>query len=147
MKALVVTFLTSLLFGLVFSASAQIINVPRRVENKVVNRVNNKIDHGIDKGLDAVEDDITGKNKKEDKSKTEPGKTDTKKTGNDATGTAKQDQQSLESYSQYDFVPGDKVLLFEDFSQDAVGDFPALWTTDVAGEINTLNVAPGNWFI
>jgi len=42
-------------------------------------------------------------------------------------------------------VPGDQVILYEDFSQDAVGDFPALWTTDAAGEINTLNIAPGNW--
>jgi outer membrane protein OmpA-like peptidoglycan-associated protein len=51
----------------------------------------------------------------------------------------------LKAFSNYDFVPGDKVLLYEDFSQDAVGDFPALWTTDVSGEINTLNIAPGNW--
>lgn len=42
-------------------------------------------------------------------------------------------------------MPGDQVILYEDFSQDAVGDFPALWTTDAAGEINTLNIAPGNW--
>lgn len=56
------------------------------------------------------------------------------------------DQPSLQAYSKYDFVPGDQVLFFEDFSQDAVGDFPALWTTDVAGEVNTLNIAPGNWF-
>ncbi len=53
--------------------------------------------------------------------------------------------QSLQAYSQYDFVPGDKVLLYEDFSQDAVGDFPALWTTNKSGEINTLSIAPGNW--
>jgi outer membrane protein OmpA-like peptidoglycan-associated protein len=26
-----------------------------------------------------------------------------------------------------------------------VGDFPALWTTNTAGEINSLNIAPGNW--
>jgi outer membrane protein OmpA-like peptidoglycan-associated protein len=52
----------------------------------------------------------------------------------------------LQSYSKFDFVPGEKVILFEDFSQDAVGDFPMLWTTDVAGEINSLNIAPGNWF-
>jgi Outer membrane protein and related peptidoglycan-associated (lipo)proteins len=26
------------------------------------------------------------------------------------------------------------------------GDFPALWTTDVAGEVNTLNVGSGHWF-
>lgn len=56
-----------------------------------------------------------------------------------------QDQQSMQSFSTYDFVPGDKVLLFDDFSQDAVGDFPALWTANAAGEINTLNIAPGKW--
>ncbi len=56
-----------------------------------------------------------------------------------------QEQQSLQSYSSYDFVPGDKVILFDDFSQDAVGDFPALWTANAPGEINTLNIAPGKW--
>jgi OmpA-OmpF porin, OOP family len=56
-----------------------------------------------------------------------------------------QEQQSLQSYSTYDFVPGDKVILFDDFSQDAVGDFPALWTANAAGEINTLNIAQGKW--
>jgi OOP family OmpA-OmpF porin len=57
-----------------------------------------------------------------------------------------QKQPELQAYSKYDFVPGDKVIFFEDFSQDAVGDFPALWTTDVAGEVNKLNIVPGNWF-
>ena len=57
-----------------------------------------------------------------------------------------QKQPELQAYSKYDFVPGDKVIFFEDFSQDAVGDFPALWTTDVAGEVNNINIAPGNWF-
>ena len=56
-----------------------------------------------------------------------------------------QEQVSLQSSSVYDFIPGDKVILFDDFSQDAVGDFPALWTANAAGEINTLNIAPGKW--
>jgi outer membrane protein OmpA-like peptidoglycan-associated protein len=56
-----------------------------------------------------------------------------------------QEQQSMQSFSTYDFVPGDKVILFDDFSQDAIGDFPALWTANAAGEINTLNIAPGKW--
>jgi outer membrane protein OmpA-like peptidoglycan-associated protein len=149
MKALIGAFLAVFFFGMVFSVSAQIINVPKRVENKVVNRVNNKIDRGIDKGLDAVEDDITGKNKTTDKSKTEPAKTETKESGDKSAAAGKgataQDQPSLQSYSQYDFVPGDKVLLYEDFSQDAIGDFPALWTTNKSGEVNTLNIGPGNW--
>ncbi len=52
----------------------------------------------------------------------------------------------IEAKSQYDFVPGDRVLFFEDFSQDAIGDFPALWTGTGSGEVKTINVAPGNWF-
>ena len=55
------------------------------------------------------------------------------------------EQQSMQSYSTYDFIPGDKVILFDDFSQDAIGDFPALWTANAAGEINTLNIAAGKW--
>ncbi|HEY8657856.1 MAG TPA: hypothetical protein VIL78_02405, partial [Hanamia sp.] len=56
-----------------------------------------------------------------------------------ATNAPGKEQAELQAYSKYDFVPGDKVIFFEDFSQDAVGDFPALWTTDVAGEVNKLN--------
>jgi OmpA-OmpF porin, OOP family len=55
------------------------------------------------------------------------------------------EQIPLQSFSQYDFVPGDKVLLYEDFSQDAVGDFPALWSTNGSGEIKTINISNGNW--
>jgi outer membrane protein OmpA-like peptidoglycan-associated protein len=56
-----------------------------------------------------------------------------------------QEQQPMQSFSTYDFVPGDKVILFDDFSQDAVGDFPALWTANAPGEINTLSIASGKW--
>jgi len=146
MKAIVREFLVFCLLGMVTYSQAQVINIPKRVENKAVNRVNRQIDKGIDKGLDAVEDSIFGNNKK----KTTPAsqKTDPRQTGTATTtgskGDTKQDQ-SLKAFSNYDFVPGDKVLLFEDFSQDAVGDFPALWTTNKSGEVNTLNLAPGNW--
>ena len=144
MKALVVTILTFLFLGSWLNASAQIINVPKRVENKVVNRVNNKIDRGIDKGLDAAEKDIKEGVKGDNKSDSET-KGQTDQSGKTQAGSDKQGQEGLKAYSNYDFVPGDKVLLYEDFSQDAVGDFPALWTTNKSGEINTLSVAPGNW--
>lgn len=55
-------------------------------------------------------------------------------------------QQKLESFTHYDFVPGDQIILSEDFSQDAVGDFPALWTSNGGGEIKTINLASGKWF-
>jgi len=74
---------------------------------------------------------------------TTPEKKDAKTDGDKQSDV--QEQQSMQSYSTYDFIPGDKVILFDDFSQDAVGDFPALWTANAAGEINTLNIAPGKW--
>lgn len=54
---------------------------------------------------------------------------------------------SLQTYSKYDFVPGDKVLVYEDFSQDEVGDFPDKWNTNSSGEIVTLSNAPGHWLM
>jgi len=39
-------------------------------------------------------------------------------------------QDKLVSYSNYDFIPGDQVLFYEDFSQDNPGDIPALWSSN-----------------
>jgi outer membrane protein OmpA-like peptidoglycan-associated protein len=52
---------------------------------------------------------------------------------------------AFEAYSKYDFVPGDKVVAFEDFTQDEIGDFPAKWNTNGSGEIVTLAGKPGRW--
>ena len=60
--------------------------------------------------------------------------------------TAEATQQKLSSTSKYDFVPGDKIIYYDDFSQDAIGDFPALWTSNGSGEVKTVNIASGNWF-
>src|SRR5574339_17131 len=54
---------------------------------------------------------------------------------------------SLKTYSKYDFVPGEKVIVFEDFMQDAIGDFPAKWNTNAAGEIMTIEGKQGHWFV
>jgi OmpA-OmpF porin, OOP family len=55
-------------------------------------------------------------------------------------------QEKLVSYSNYDFIPGDQVLFYEDFSKDHIGDFPALWASNGSGEVKTLNIAEGRWF-
>ena len=54
-------------------------------------------------------------------------------------------QPELEAYSKYDFIPGEKIIFFEDFSQDKVGDFPILWNTNGSAEVVTTNLFPGNW--
>ncbi|WP_299125277.1 OmpA family protein [uncultured Winogradskyella sp.] len=52
----------------------------------------------------------------------------------------------LEVYSKYDFVPGDKLIFYDDFSNDFIGDFPAKWNTNGSGEVVTLNKVSGRWF-
>lgn len=52
---------------------------------------------------------------------------------------------ALSSTTTYDFVPGSRVLLADNFSQDALGQFPLKWYTRSKGEIVTLNTAKGNW--
>nr|WP_121273596.1 OmpA family protein [Pedobacter schmidteae] len=52
---------------------------------------------------------------------------------------------ALTSTTTYDFVPGSKVLLADDFAQDALGQFPLKWYTRSKGEVVTLNTAKGKW--
>jgi outer membrane protein OmpA-like peptidoglycan-associated protein len=115
-------------------------NIRRRVERAVNRSIDKKVDKSIDKAIDNALNKEKKTNEKDSIEATEREEEVIEKATSDMSTV------SLKSFSKYDFVPGDKVILFEDFSQDAVGDFPALWTTDAAGEVNTLNVASGNWF-
>jgi OmpA-OmpF porin, OOP family len=120
-----------------------------KLVDEAIDRRDNAVDNAIDKGFDSVEDSIekSGKDSQKKETQTTGQQGDDQKSQNssgDKSSTA--NQPKLESYTKYDFIPGDKVLLYEDFSQDAVGDFPALWTTNGSGEVRTLNNYPGNWF-
>lgn len=53
----------------------------------------------------------------------------------------------LKVYSKYDFVPGERIIAYEDFMQDAIGDFPAKWNTNSSGEVVTIDGNPGHWFM
>jgi outer membrane protein OmpA-like peptidoglycan-associated protein len=122
--------------------------IPGKVNSQVKIDLKKKL-ITIDKNAKAnVKKDVTKDQGTKDKQGT-PDKNELKTSDANNSKTDKQsdvqEQQSLQSFSSYDFVPGDKVILFDDFSQDAVGDFPALWTANAPGEINTLNIASGKW--
>lgn len=127
-------------------ASAQF-DIGRKIKDRAVR----KTDQSIDKGLDNVEKEVTGekkadKTKKED-SGTKPSDSSTEPAGlGGKTDAEKTNSPSLQTYSKYDFIAGEKVIFYDDFSQDAVGDFPALWNTNGSGEVMTTNLYPGNWF-
>lgn len=128
MKQLILLFLVILL-GFSQNSSAQILD---KLARKAEQRLNKEVDKVID-----------GNHK--DAKKSEDGTGDPSDPSAQNKASDGQEKATMQAYSKYDFVPGDKVLLYEDFSQDAIGDFPALWTTNKSGEINTLSIAPGNW--
>lgn len=55
------------------------------------------------------------------------------------------EKQGFETYSKFDFVPGDKIVFYDDFTQGNIGDFPSGWNTNGSGEIVTTNLFPGRW--
>ncbi|HRZ42332.1 MAG TPA: OmpA family protein [Bacteroidales bacterium] len=140
-----------IIFTLPFGLYGQI-NVPSKLKEKAKQRVEERVDRAIDKGLDKTEEELekmVKKDKKEDGTEEEPEK------GNDpendegsekSLNTSDSVKTSLISTTQYDFIPGDQILVYEDFSQDKIGEFPSLWTTNGSGEVKTLNIATGNWF-
>ncbi len=141
-------FLFVFLFCLIsINLNAQI-NIKGKVKNQTNNRANNKVDQGIDKGLDSVEEGVKNLFKK--KKKTEGDGQVEEQSDQDKPATQDQAKTpsgspSLQSYSKYDFIPGEKVMFYDDFSQDAIGDFPALWNTNASGEVVNTNLYPGNW--
>ncbi|QEC44584.1 OmpA family protein [Pseudobacter ginsenosidimutans] len=133
------------------NASAQKIDVKEKAKNAATNRADRKVDNSIDKGLDKIEEGIGGLFKKKNKSKKENNKEKSDeeskgKNGKKNDGDAgNQSQPSFASYNKFDFIPGDKILAFDDFMQDAPGDLPAKWNSTGAAEIATINGSAFNW--
>ena len=50
----------------------------------------------------------------------------------------------LKTYSKFDFIPGEKVLAYDDFSKDDVGDYPATWNTNFTGEVVNTSARDGH---
>lgn len=153
MKSIARLVVAALLLYVPLNAQGQIkVDLKKKLENKVNQRLNQRTDQAIDKGLDAVENDVKGG---ADKSKNEgqaAGGQDKPAANNAESAPANEqaaegakEQEQLQSYSKYDFVPGEKVIFFDDFSQDAVGDFPVLWNTNGSAEVVTTNLFPGKW--
>ena len=116
-----------------------------KAKEKVEQKVEEKTEEVMEKGFETVEKGVK-KEKSEEAEEAE--ESESEKSAEKKTGTMKsapQQKKSLESFTQYDFVPGDKILYFEDFSQDAIGDFPALWTSNGSGEVKNVSIAPGKW--
>lgn len=138
---LIVTFIT--LFFIASTLNYAQIDILGKIKEKVEEKIDQKTDEAIDEGLDKIEDDIKNKDKnKENQEET----TEQKSENETVQDEPKKKEESLSVYRKFDFIPGQKILFYDDFSTDNIGDFPAKWNTSGTGEIVTISKYPGNWF-
>jgi outer membrane protein OmpA-like peptidoglycan-associated protein len=143
-------------------ANAQLRNVKERVKQRVLDKKNQKINTTADNAVDSVFSKTEKEAKeivrgKPDSSKTKKGTaTDeiineknvggNKQQGNSESVSKNANDQTLfTAYAKFDFVPGEKIIAIEDFSQVAEGDFPDKWNTTSTGDIQRIEGRNEKW--
>jgi OmpA-OmpF porin, OOP family len=107
-------------------------------EGQILKKVTDKVKNKVNNTVDKTGDDTTNPNKNAADSTNNQNTSATDNKSESAPAT-------LKTYSKYDFVPGEKIIVFEDFAQDAVGDFPDKWNTNASAEIVTIESLQGKW--
>ncbi|MGE5457746.1 MAG: OmpA family protein [Methanococcaceae archaeon] len=145
-------------FGFTQSTNAQFFEkLKKKTEEQIKKegekRAEDKMKKGVNKGYDELEKQVTGSGdkKEEDKKKQEqqnlntpPNTTQNNTTGNTQPPTNTTFEAVINS--KYDFRPGEKIIFYDDFTAENIGDFPIQWNTTGSGEVVTTNVADGRWF-
>ena len=144
----------SIIFGSMDVAQAQILKklakkAEKAAERTVERRVERETEKKTDEALDKVfEGDSKSSGKQGKSAGRESGNDDGNSSGGhtaESTHDGGAEMKTFASYGKFDFVPGEKIIAVEDFSQDAVGDFPAKWNTDASGEIKTIEGSENRW--
>ncbi|MDH3711996.1 MAG: hypothetical protein OER04_19070, partial [Cyclobacteriaceae bacterium] len=149
--------------SLSFDANGQFKNLGKKLKKKVEHRVDRKIDKGADDVLDEVEEGIEeGVEGEEGEEGTEGGDPQNSPntnqssggntantptgSGNNSSTSSNNDPGDFKVNTKFDFVPGSRLIVFEDFSADALGDFPSRWNTNGTGEVVTFGDSKEKWF-
>jgi outer membrane protein OmpA-like peptidoglycan-associated protein len=124
---------------------------PSYSQGQLLEKLGQKSKQALEKAVDKTVEKTLVKSKKTETPAPEPGKQTTDGTGTTPSGEPAETETKedyVSSYkSKFDFVPGERVIISDDFRQDAVGDFPALWFTNGSGEVVTLDSQEGKWLM
>ncbi|NHF61456.1 OmpA family protein [Flavobacteriaceae bacterium TP-CH-4] len=152
------SFLLLFLFAFAPNANSQLLKkLGKRAEKAAERAVERRVEKETTEKTEAALDSILepGQKGKQGKSPVPQGDAPNEGDQNDNNtngsssapneGNADNDPESITVYSKFDFVPGDKVMFYDDFQNDFVGDFPSKWNTNGGGEIVTVNDSPEKW--
>jgi OOP family OmpA-OmpF porin len=86
---------------------------------KLKDKVKEKAEKKVEKTIEGEEETASDTSKEKSASDTTKAK---------STGPGGSEDMAL--YTKYDFVPGDKVIFYDDFSSEEMGEFPSRWRLD-----------------
>ncbi len=138
------------LFFFALSANGQILKkLGKKAEKAAERTLERRVEKESEKKTDEVLDSIfepgkKGKQKPSIPNEKNPNQ-DSKKNPTAENENPNGASKGIKIYSKFDFVPGDKLLFFDDFSNDFIGDFPAKWNTNGSGEVITVDNLPQRW--
>ena len=134
-KFLMMVVILAPLFG-----QAQLKGILNRAKNNAENRAERQADKAVDNALDKAEGKSTPPPKQQESKPDQSSGTATT-----ASASSSSDKTDLQSYSKFDFIPGEKILYAEEFAQDEIGELPLGWNTGGKAELVTINAFPGRW--
>lgn len=118
------------------------------IHRKAEEKTAQKTEEAMDSILDApnkVGKSKKGKKKKQGSSKNGGNNNDPESYEEENDFAGNESATKFSAYSKFDFEAGDKIIAFEDFSSDEVGDLPARWNTSNSAEVVTLSTIDGKW--
>jgi OmpA-OmpF porin, OOP family len=144
MKKIIVCLLLSMPC-LAYSQSGLMEKLKNKAKQKAEQRVMNKAEKEMDKAFDEVEGKGQPAPAKQNTPAPAPKEVAKQEPVKQEPVKQEAPQPTINAYSKYDFVPGERVIYSEDFSQDEIGELPLGWNTDGKAELVTLDNIPGNW--
>jgi outer membrane protein OmpA-like peptidoglycan-associated protein len=151
MKTVCTLLITVLFFTVAHAQETVGGNVIRNTKDQTYNRGEEKASETVDKALDKVEEGIGSIFKKKDKkqnNKKNNGKDiigSSEPTNGSSSSTSNSGSKNIKVYSKFDFVPGEKIIGFDDFSTTNLGDFPLGWNTNSSAEVVQLQGSDQKW--
>ncbi|MCF2501223.1 OmpA family protein [Dyadobacter chenhuakuii] len=138
-------FLAVPFFLVCIACPAQLLNrIKNKVEQKVVDQVDQSIDKAVQKkkNKDGTAAEMTPEtNEQQANTPNVPTQSDP----HQPVVAALTNTGDITSYSKFDFIAGNKIIVHEDFSKDEIGDFPANWNTRSGAEIVNIEGKTGKW--
>jgi len=114
----------------------------------VIRKTEQKVNRETEKAMDTILDGSNGKKTKKNKKNKSSKQNDNQNEESNENEISQEENSKSDFgvFSNFTFIPGNKLLFYDDFATDAIGDFPANWETGGSGEVVSLKNSDSKWF-